>query len=136
MVRGFSRLVPDWFPTGSRRVPDRCEISKKRCGKWCQILARNLPNLKKIEGPECFDGFGGVCRDSGDTEMVCLVGLKKFCGFGRVRKGFWRIWKGLGGFCGFGKIWRFLQICNVFLRIWKGCGKASGGLEGFSLDLE
>ena len=65
-----------------------------------------------------------------------FCGVKKFCGFGRVRKGFWRIWKGLGGFCGFGKIWRFLQICNVFLRIWKGCGKASGGLEGFSLDLE
>ena len=21
-VRGFSRLFPDWFPTGSRRVPD------------------------------------------------------------------------------------------------------------------
>ena len=42
---------------------------------------------------------------------------------------------------GFVWIWKDLKvsilwICTVFLRFWKGCGRASGGLEGFSLNLE
>ena len=39
-VHGFSRLVPDWFPTGSEFAESGAEICRKRC----QILARNLPN--------------------------------------------------------------------------------------------
>jgi hypothetical protein len=39
-VQGFSRLVPDWFPTGSEFAESGAEICRKRC----QILARNLPN--------------------------------------------------------------------------------------------
>jgi hypothetical protein len=35
-----SRLVPDWFPTGSEFAESGAEICRKRC----QILARNLPN--------------------------------------------------------------------------------------------
>ena len=49
-----------------------------------------------MDGPEGFDGFGGVCGDSGGTEVFFLR---------IVRKCFWRIWKGLGvDLCGFGKI--------------------------------
>ena len=29
VVRKFSRLVPDWFPTGSRRVPDLQKAVRK-----------------------------------------------------------------------------------------------------------
>ena len=43
-VHGFSRLVPDWFPTGSRLVPNLPESGAEICRKRCQILARNLPN--------------------------------------------------------------------------------------------
>ena len=39
-VHGFSRLVPDWFPTGSRFPKSGVGICRKRC----QVLARNLPN--------------------------------------------------------------------------------------------
>ena len=36
LVHGFSRLVPDWFPTGSRLVPD-----------WFPTGSRPVPNLPK-----------------------------------------------------------------------------------------
>jgi len=48
VVHGFSRLVPDWFPTGSKFVKSGAEI----CRSWCQILAVNLPNLRKNQNLE------------------------------------------------------------------------------------
>ena len=50
VVHGFSRLVPDWFPTGSKFVKSGAEI----CRSWSQILAVNLPNLRKNQNLENF----------------------------------------------------------------------------------
>ena len=62
----------DWIPTGSRRVPDRCPISKKAVPKVVSDFGPKFAEFERVEGPEGFDGFGGVCGDSGDTEMIFL----------------------------------------------------------------
>ena len=95
---------PDWFPTGSRFPKSGVGICRKRC----QVLARNLPNLRIWW---VWGGWGLVWGCSG--------------GFGR-----W-FWGGWGG--GLGVLGKFL----VIFGIWKDGGRFLGiwrvwkDLEGF-----
>ena len=128
VVRKFSRLVPDSFPTGAQfpktgaRFPrKRCAISKKRCRKWYQILIRLFP-IKLKARPFVF-WFGRVCGDSGDPEMCFFVIWRDFGdlerfeevfgGFGRVWGGFLKIWINL-------KISVALEWFSYLEGIWKG----------------
>ena len=105
VVHGFSRLVPDWFPTGSKFVKSGAEI----CRSWCQILAVNLPNLRKNQNLENFWGFGRVFGDSSDSAGI----FEEFEGFGADSLRFARICK---VFLGFGS---FSLDLENFLGIWK-----------------
>ena len=61
-VHGFSRLVPDWFPTGSRLVPDWFPISKKWCWNLPKAVSSFGPKFAELDDflgfGKCFGGFG------------------------------------------------------------------------------
>ena len=61
-VHGFSRLVPDWFPTGARLVPDWFPISKKWCWNLPKAVSSFGPKFAELDDflgfGKCFGGFG------------------------------------------------------------------------------
>ena len=119
-VHGFSRLVPDWFPSGSRLVPDWfptgsefAESGAEICRKRCQILTRNLPNwMISSDLGNVLVGLGRVGASLGVFGGWFWGGWGGGLGFEKVSGDFWwfgKMGENFWGFGGFGKIWRGLE---------------------------
>ena len=112
----ISRLVPDWFPTGSRLVPNL----PKAVLKFAESGVRFWPEICRIGWFlriwEVFwwvwGGWGLVWGCSGGFGGWFWGGWGGGLGFGKVSGDFWwfgKMGEDFWGFGGFGKIWRGLE---------------------------